>query len=104
MRATFEDVDVLVGATIPALPPQIGAHGVQINGRDAHTVDAFTRANSPQNMAGNPALSLPIGFSASGLPLALQLIADQGKEAHLFTVGSAFQRETDWHRRRPLLG
>lgn len=104
MRATFEDVDVLVGATIPALPPQIGAHAVQINGRDAHTVDAFTRANSPQNMAGNPALSLPIGFSASGLPLALQLIADQGKEAHLFTVGSAFQRETDWHRRRPLLG
>ncbi|MFN8571575.1 MAG: amidase [Gemmatimonadaceae bacterium] len=103
MSAVFQDVDVLIGATIPALPPLIGAHAVQINGADAHTVDAFTRANSPQNMAGTPALSVPVGFSESGLPLAMQLLAGHGKEEHLFTIGSAFQRETDWHRRRPPL-
>ncbi len=101
VRTLFLSVDVLIGATLPALPPRIGEHVTQINGRDANIVDAFTRLNSPQNMAGNPAMSIPAGFSASGLPVGLQLIGGHGREDQLFSLGAALQRETDWHLRRP---
>jgi Asp-tRNA(Asn)/Glu-tRNA(Gln) amidotransferase A subunit family amidase len=52
-------------------------------------------------MAGLPALVLPCGMSPEGLPLAMQLIAARGREDVLLTAGSHWQRETDWHQRRP---
>jgi aspartyl-tRNA(Asn)/glutamyl-tRNA(Gln) amidotransferase subunit A len=100
VRALFTSVDIIIGATLPAFPPGIGEHAVQINGRAANIVESFTRFNSPQNMAGNPAMSIPAGCSA-GLPVGLQLIGGHGREDLLFAVGGAFQRETDWHVRRP---
>jgi aspartyl-tRNA(Asn)/glutamyl-tRNA(Gln) amidotransferase subunit A len=100
MRSLFSSIDILIGATLPALPPKIVDQAVQINGRAANTVDAFSRLNSPQNMSGNPALSLPAGFSVSGLPIGLQFIGGHGREDVLFSLGAAFQRETDWHIRR----
>lgn len=97
----FDEVDVLLGATIPCLPPRIEDDFVLIGGRKAELIDSMTRLNSPQNMAGVPALSLPSGFSTTGLPLALQLIAGPNREDLLLSLGAAYQRETDWHRRRP---
>ncbi len=97
----FARVDFLVGATIPAPPPHIGEHVAHINGREAHLVDSFTRLNSPQNMAGVPALALPCGFSADGLPVGFQLIAARGRDERLLRLGAAYQRETDWHTRLP---
>jgi Asp-tRNA(Asn)/Glu-tRNA(Gln) amidotransferase A subunit family amidase len=96
----FADADVLVGATLPALPPRIGQHVVEINGREAGIVDSYTRLNSPQNMAGVPAISLPCGFSEA-LPVGLQLIAPLGRDQMLLSLAKAYQQETDWHRRRP---
>ena len=97
------DVDCLVGATIPALPPRIGAAAVRINGRDAPTVDQFTRCNAPQNMAGVPALALPCGVASGGMPVGVQFIAARGNDALLLALGAAFQRATDWHLRAPRL-
>jgi aspartyl-tRNA(Asn)/glutamyl-tRNA(Gln) amidotransferase subunit A len=97
---TFRDVDVLVGATLPALPPRIGASHVTINGVEANTVDAFTRFNSPQNVAGLPALSVPCGLAA-GFPVGLQFFGAEGNDATVLSVGAAYQRETDWHTRTP---
>jgi len=96
----FDSVDVLVGATLPALPPRIDAQEVEINGKGAKVVDAFTRLNGPQNMAGVPAMTVPCGL-AKGLPIGLQLIAAEGKDDVLLSLGAAFQRETHWHQRRP---
>ena len=99
--ALFREIDCLVGATLPALPPRIGEHSVRIGGSEANTVESFTRLNSPQNVAGVPALVLPCGLSASGFPIGLQLIAPWEREEVLFSLGAAFQRETDWHLKRP---
>ncbi len=52
------------------------------------------------NLAGLPALSLPCGF-AGHLPVAISLVARPFWENTLLAIGTAFQRETDWHRRRP---
>jgi aspartyl-tRNA(Asn)/glutamyl-tRNA(Gln) amidotransferase subunit A len=100
----FEDVDALVGATLPVAAIRIGDHAVVVNGREANTVDTYSRLNSAQNMAGVPALSVPCGFTADGLPVGMQIIAAADADEVALALGGAFQRETDWHRRRPALG
>jgi len=94
---------VLLGATLPALPPRIGASHVTINGREANTVESFTRFNAPQNVAGLPALSIPCGM-ADGFPVGLQLFAAEGNDATVLSLGAAYQRATDWHTRTPRKG
>ena len=53
------------------------------------------------NHVGGCALTLPAGFDALGLPVAIQLVGQAGAEARLLALGSAFQQATDWHRRAP---
>jgi len=53
------------------------------------------------NHVGGCALSLPAGFDAQGLPVAIQLVGRAGAEARLLMLGCAFQAMTDWHRRVP---
>jgi aspartyl-tRNA(Asn)/glutamyl-tRNA(Gln) amidotransferase subunit A len=53
------------------------------------------------NLAGLPALSLPCGFSATHLPLGVQLLGRPFDEATLIDLGRAYQEITDWHKRRP---
>ncbi len=52
------------------------------------------------NMLGWPALSLPCGF-ADGLPVGMQLVTRPFNENRILALGAAFQKETDWHLRRP---
>jgi Asp-tRNA(Asn)/Glu-tRNA(Gln) amidotransferase A subunit family amidase len=54
------------------------------------------------NLAGLPAISLPCGF-AEGLPVAISLLGRPFYENQLIAIGNLFQKQTDWHRRRPLL-
>ncbi|MBL8983080.1 MAG: amidase [Gemmatimonadetes bacterium] len=97
----FGSVDLLVGATLPVAPPTIEAPTlVHINGRELTTVEAFTRYNGPQNVAGIPALSVPAGL-VKGLPVGLQVMGAMGRDAMVLALGRAWQRHTDWHARRP---
>ncbi|HEY3624474.1 MAG TPA: amidase family protein [Roseiarcus sp.] len=48
-----------------------------------------------------PALWVPWGFTASNLPVGMQLIGPQWSEARLLAAGAAYQGATDFHRRRP---
>jgi aspartyl-tRNA(Asn)/glutamyl-tRNA(Gln) amidotransferase subunit A len=52
------------------------------------------------NLTGLPALSLPCGF-AGGLPVAISLVGRPFYENQLIGIGNGFQKQTDWHRRRP---
>lgn len=53
------------------------------------------------NYLGLPALALPCGFDARGLPIGHQLVGRPFDEGTLFRLGAAFQTVTDWHRCRP---
>lgn len=73
---------------------------------DAHkTLNFWQRSNAftPSNVARTPALVLPCGFSKSGLPLGLQLLARPSADARVLQAGHAYQLATDWHLRRPVL-
>jgi aspartyl-tRNA(Asn)/glutamyl-tRNA(Gln) amidotransferase subunit A len=52
-------------------------------------------------LCGVPALGLPMGFGRQGLPLSLAITGNLFDEATILQVGMLFQRETDWHLRRP---
>jgi aspartyl-tRNA(Asn)/glutamyl-tRNA(Gln) amidotransferase subunit A len=66
-------------------------------------IQRLTRFTRPVNYLGLPALALPCGATATGLPIGLQLIGRPFDEAPLLRIGAAFQRATDFHRRCPEL-
>jgi aspartyl-tRNA(Asn)/glutamyl-tRNA(Gln) amidotransferase subunit A len=64
----------------------------------------FPRSNmAPFNMSGLPALAVPCGFSAAGLPMSLQLTGRPFDEATVLRAGHAYERAAEWYRRHPQL-
>jgi aspartyl-tRNA(Asn)/glutamyl-tRNA(Gln) amidotransferase subunit A len=57
----------------------------------------------PFNVAGNPAMSIPTGFSASGLPLSMQIVGRAFDEGTVLRIGAAFEAATGLSARRPAL-
>lgn len=53
------------------------------------------------NLTGLPSISIPMGFTADGLPLGLEIIGAPYEEAKILALAQMFQQDTDWHRRRP---
>lgn len=87
----FETLDCIVGAVLPCIPTKIGDTTVRINGREVTVVDAFTRFNAPQNMAGIPALSVPCG-TANGLPVGVQIFSAGHRDEDALRLGTALER------------
>ena len=61
----------------------------------------MSRFTAPTDMSGHPTLTFPAGETASGLPVAAQLVSGHLNEGLLVLAGSAFQNATQWHLRRP---
>jgi aspartyl-tRNA(Asn)/glutamyl-tRNA(Gln) amidotransferase subunit A len=61
------------------------------------------QARPPFNLIGAPALAVPTGFSSSGLPLSMQIVAKNFDEAMIYRVAHAYEQATDWTARRPKL-
>lgn len=94
-RQLLSGLNVLLTPTMPIVTPRRDDTAA-INGM--RTASCYT---SPFNMAGVPALSVPCGFSADGLPIGLQIVAQHWHEAIALRAGYAYQTATDWHRRSP---
>jgi aspartyl-tRNA(Asn)/glutamyl-tRNA(Gln) amidotransferase subunit A len=61
----------------------------------------LTRYCPPFNITGMPAVSVPNGFSSSGLPLGFQIAGPLFDDARVLRAARAYERATDWHTRRP---
>ncbi|RAI42989.1 amidase [Rhodoplanes roseus] len=59
------------------------------------------QARTPFNVTGTPAVSVPMGFSQSGLPMGLQVLGKAFDEATMLRVAHAYETATGFHRRRP---
>jgi amidase len=100
LAALFQEIDVLIvpalnraGLTLAELSQNVAS--------PSHARFARVRFTSPFDMSGSPALVLPGGKTAEGLPVGFQMIGRHLEEALLLRAGHAFQQATDWHRRRP---
>jgi aspartyl-tRNA(Asn)/glutamyl-tRNA(Gln) amidotransferase subunit A len=92
----FKDVDVILTPTAPTPPFKKGEKGddpIQMYLSDIFTI--------PASLAGVPAISVPCGATAAGLPLAFQLIGPHFSDARLLNVTHAFQQKTTHHTRLP---
>jgi aspartyl-tRNA(Asn)/glutamyl-tRNA(Gln) amidotransferase subunit A len=101
LRAALADCDVMHLPAIPITVPTIAATTQGSPADVAAVIAAVTRCTRAINYLGLPALSVPAGFSAQGLPIAFQLVGKPFDEATLLRAGHAFQQATDWHRRIP---
>jgi aspartyl-tRNA(Asn)/glutamyl-tRNA(Gln) amidotransferase subunit A len=61
------------------------------------------RNTSPFNVLGLPAISVPCGFTTSGLPIGLQIVGAPFAETTVLALAHAYERETEWHQRHPKL-
>jgi aspartyl-tRNA(Asn)/glutamyl-tRNA(Gln) amidotransferase subunit A len=98
----FAKVDVLVTPTIRTCLPTLADtdidHGPPGTEHRFMAVSANTR---PFNYLGLPAVSAPCGLDPNGCPIGLQIAGRPFAEARVLKVADAYQRDTDWHRRRP---
>jgi aspartyl-tRNA(Asn)/glutamyl-tRNA(Gln) amidotransferase subunit A len=60
------------------------------------------RNTMPFNALGLPAISVPCGFTAAGLPIGLQIAGHAFDEASVLRIAHAYEQATDWRRRPPL--
>jgi aspartyl-tRNA(Asn)/glutamyl-tRNA(Gln) amidotransferase subunit A len=86
------------GELIP--PPAHEARTAVIAGREVSLMAALISATCPFNLTGQPALTVPCGFTSSGLPVALQIIGKPFDEATVLQVGHAYEAHTSWRERR----
>ncbi|HLJ09935.1 MAG TPA: amidase family protein, partial [Planctomycetaceae bacterium] len=92
----FRTVDVIASPVAPTPAFRIGElvnDPLAMYLSDIYTISA--------NLAGLPGISIPSGFSKGNLPIGLQLLASPFEEERLLRAARMFERETQWHTRRP---
>lgn len=87
MLAALGEADVFVLPTLPVSIPPRGTSILQIGERTLPVPTVLTRLTSPFNFSGLPALSIPCGTDANGLPVGLQLVGRPGADATVLAVG-----------------
>jgi aspartyl-tRNA(Asn)/glutamyl-tRNA(Gln) amidotransferase subunit A len=96
-------VDALVAPMLGITSPRIGQTTVEVGGRVKEINPVFIRLADPFNLTGQPAISVPCGFGADGLPIGLQIAAAANAEETVLRVASAYEAATGWHLRQPPL-
>ncbi|MEW6544101.1 MAG: Asp-tRNA(Asn)/Glu-tRNA(Gln) amidotransferase subunit GatA [Nitrospirota bacterium] len=97
-EAAFREVDLIVTPVTPTPAFKLGEKiedPLQMYLSDIYTISV--------NLAGNPAISVPCGFSQAGLPIGLQLIGRPFEEETLLRGAHAYEQATNWHARRPAI-
>ncbi|CAM4383941.1 MAG: Glutamyl-tRNA(Gln) amidotransferase subunit A [Legionellaceae bacterium] len=95
-RNAFQQVDLILGPTAPSVAFKLGEKSndpVSMYLSDIYTI--------PVNLAGLPAISIPVGFM-NNLPIGMHLIGNYFEEAKLLNAAHLYQMNTDWHQRIPV--
>jgi aspartyl-tRNA(Asn)/glutamyl-tRNA(Gln) amidotransferase subunit A len=95
-QQAFSVCDLIMGPVSPTVAWNIGDK--VDDPVSMYLADIYTLSTS---LAGLPGMSVPAGFGAAGRPVGLQIIGNYFDEARMLQAADAFQRATDWHRRKP---
>lgn len=94
----FEKIDCIICPTSPVPAFKIGERSN--NPLEMYLSDIYT---IPANLAGIPGISIPCGFSKDTLPIGMQILGKHFEEKRLLQIAYAFERETDFHLKTPVL-
>ena len=92
IKKVFSKVDLLIAPTMKTPPALLSAPGA---GGGNNNV-AF-------DMYGVPSISVPCGFTNSGLPIGLQISGGHFSELNVLALAHAYEQATEWHKRNPTL-
>jgi aspartyl-tRNA(Asn)/glutamyl-tRNA(Gln) amidotransferase subunit A len=101
--AALSKVDLIAAPTVPMAASKVGEDPITIGTTKELVISATIRLNRPSNHTGLPAISVPCGFTTSGLPIGLQLIGRAFDEATVLRAAHVYERNTPWHTRRPAI-
>jgi Asp-tRNA(Asn)/Glu-tRNA(Gln) amidotransferase A subunit family amidase len=101
VRKFFGEYDLLLSPTLPVAGVDVGVSiPPRFAGRNPVTWVSYTY---PFNLTGQPAASIPVGFTRGGLPVGLQLVARAYREDDLFAAAAAFESARPWAQHTPRL-
>jgi amidase/6-aminohexanoate-cyclic-dimer hydrolase len=105
MAKLLEEHDLLLTPTLPKPPQRLGVFSMMTDDPDAYgrEVGYFTSFTAIVNVAGNPAVTLPLHWTADGLPVGVQLIGRYADETTLLRVSAQLEQARPWFDRRPVL-
>jgi aspartyl-tRNA(Asn)/glutamyl-tRNA(Gln) amidotransferase subunit A len=96
----FAGVDLLIAPTMPILAPKMDDLRASPDAlRPAEL--RLLRNTRPFNVWGLPAISVPCGFTKTGLPIGLQIAGPPWREVLVLRLASAYEEATAWHKRKP---
>ena len=98
------EFDLLVTPTMAIEPPAAGAILAQAQANPAGPppeVLAMAAFTAPFNVSGQPAVSLPLGWSEAGMPIGVQLVGGPWQESVLIRVAAQIEQAAPWSDRRP---
>ena len=105
MKAKIDDLmdtyDLLLTPTMAVPPFPIGQPPDRIDGKDVPPRSSYSPMTRPFNLSGQPAASVPCGFSSEGLPIGLHIIGKRGDEATVLCASAAFEQARPWEHLRP---
>jgi aspartyl-tRNA(Asn)/glutamyl-tRNA(Gln) amidotransferase subunit A len=94
IKKVFTKVDLLIAPTMKSPPALLSAPGAGGGGGNNNV--AF-------DMYGVPSISVPCGFTNSGLPIGLQISGGHFAEIQVLALAHAFEQATEWHKKNPVL-
>jgi amidase len=105
MGRFFQTHDILITPTLSSPPPRLGHLPTSISNVDEFMDRLFALCpfTAPFNASGQPAASLPLHWSSSGLPIGIQFVAGYGEDAKLLRLATQVEQAAPWFARRPLL-
>ena len=101
-ETVFSKVDLVHGPVVSFQTPTIAETDISTGDAAAEMLGRFVRLTRPISYLGLPVVSASAGFTRTGMPIGMQLIAPPLDEATALQAAHAYQRATDWHLRAPL--
>jgi Asp-tRNA(Asn)/Glu-tRNA(Gln) amidotransferase A subunit family amidase len=98
---TFGDVDIWVTPAVPVPPPRIGEHGALPPAETFERVAVLGGFTAPFNLTGQPAASIPAGFSRAGLPIGVQIVGRRGEDGLVLALAKQLEQLQPTAARRP---
>ena len=97
----MSDYDLLLAPTAAVGAPGIDQEFVEVGGKMENALSLMSRLTRPFNITGQPAVSVPCGFTSEGMPIGMQLAGRMWEDSVVLRAAHAFERATEWHTRRP---
>lgn len=103
LRGIFEEYDYLITPTVACKPFEIGKLGPEEIAGKAIKPIGWMPFTYPFNFTGQPAASIPAGFSKEGLPIGMQIVGKPYDDVGVLKISKAFQDVSPWQDRYPEL-